>query len=306
MEAIQGLIVQTHAASKRLLDIKIKNDFLNKIKKEFDHYELLDIEYKPFLRFHISDLFNKVFNGKIQSLINETLKDRNRGAFIIGPEQMDTSLYDTDFLVKVSTALTHLAGIPNFDAMAGKFYARFEVKHTDNSDSYLRKAYKKLDLHTDGTYVKESTDWLLMMKMKEENANGGESVLLHLDDWEDLEKFLKDPVAKENFLWGSPKSKNIDYKVEHPVFSKDLEGRPIISYIDQFPEPTSLEQGLFLNKLSNSLENSKNHIAFKLPPGYSIFSNNHFLLHGRRAFQPSPNMSRELLRQRGVFYSEKR
>jgi CsiD. len=104
--------------------------------------------------------------------------------------------------------------------------------------------------------VKEKTDWLLMMKMKEENANGGESVLLHLDDWEDLDMFMKDPVAKENFIWGSPKSKNIDYKIEHPVFSKDKEGRPIISYIDQFPEPTSLEQGLFLNKLSNSLENS--------------------------------------------------
>ena len=306
MQIIDGLNIEKHSASERLLDIKIKNKFLDKVKEQFDNHDLLDIEYKPFIRFHISDLFNKIFDGKIQALINKTLKDRNHGAFIIGPEQMDQKLYDTDFLVKVSTALTHLVGIPNFDAMAGKFYARFEVKHTDNSDSYFRKAYKKLDLHTDGTYVKESTDWLLMMKMKEENANGGESVLLHLDDWEDLEKFLKDPVAKENFLWGSPKSKNIDYKVEHPVFSKDLEGRPIISYIDQFPEPTSLEQGLFLNKLSNSLENSKNHIAFKLPPGYSIFSNNHFLLHGRRAFQPSPNMSRELLRQRGVFYSEKR
>ena len=306
MNSISGLNINNHPASKRLLDIKIKTDYLDKVKELFDQSELLDIEYKPFLRFHISDIFNKVFDGKIKDIINKTLQDRNQGAFIIGPEHMDNNKYDTDFLVKLSTALTHLVGIPNFDAMAGKFYARFEVKHTDNSDSYLRKAYKKLDLHTDGTYVKESTDWLLMMKMKEENANGGESVLLHLDDWEDLEKFLKDPVAKENFFWGSPKSKNIDYKVEHPVFSKDLEGRPIISYIDQFPEPTSLEQGLFLNKLSNSLENSKNHIAFKLPPGYSIFSNNHFLLHGRRAFQPSPNMSRELLRQRGAFYSEKR
>ena len=306
MQIINGLNIKSHSTRPRLLDIKIKNEFLDQIKQQFDQFELLDIEYKPFLRFHLSDIFNKVFDGKIQHLINDTLKDRSRGAVIIGPEHIDLNLYDTDFLVKVSTALTHLVGIPNFDAMAGKFYARFEVKHTDNSDSYLRKAYKKLDLHTDGTYVKESTDWLLMMKMKEENANGGESVLLHLDDWEDLEEFLKDPVAKENFVWGSPKSKNIDYKVEHPVFSKDLEGRPVISYIDQFPEPTSLEQGLFLNKLSNSLENSKNHIAFKLPPGYSIFSNNHFLLHGRRAFQPSPNMSRELLRQRGVFYSEKR
>jgi len=59
-----------------------------------------------------------------------------------------------------------------------------------------------------------------MMKMKEENANGGESVLLHLDDWEDLKDFTKDPVAKQNFIWGSPSSKNIDYKIEHPVFQK--------------------------------------------------------------------------------------
>ena len=114
---------------------------------------------------------------------------------------------------------------------------------------------------------------------------------------------MKDPIATKNFVWGSPKSKNIEYKIEHPVFSKDKNGKTVISYIYQFPEPKSLEQGLFLNKLSNSLEQSKQHIVFKLPPGYSIFSNNHFLLHGRRAFQPSPNMSRELLRQRGVFYS---
>ena len=39
--------------------------------------------------------------------------------------------------------------------MAGKYYARFHVKHEDKSDSYLRKAYTNMDLHTDGTYVKE-------------------------------------------------------------------------------------------------------------------------------------------------------
>ena len=300
---IPGLFIENHPTSDRLYDVKIENKYLDKIKDQFDVFDLLDIEYKPFLRFHITDIFNKIFDSKIQNFVKETIQDRQRGAFIIGPETMDSKKYDADFLVKVSTALTHLIGTPNFDSMAGNYYARFEVKHTDNSDSYLRKAYKKLDLHTDGTFVKEKTDWLLMMKMKEENANGGESVLLHLDDWEDLKDFIKDPVAKQNFIWGSPSSKNIDYKIEHPVFSKDMNGKPTISYIDQFPEPSSLEQGLFLNRLSESLENSKRHMAFKLPPGYSIFSNNHFLLHGRKAFQPSPNMSRELLRQRGIFYS---
>jgi len=302
MEKVSGLEIKEHPASRRLIDIKINNNFLDEVKTQFDNHELIDIEYKPFLRFHIADIFNKIFDEKINKVINQILQNREQGAFVIGPEKMDTKKYDTDFLVKLSTALTHLVGVPNHDSMYGKFYARFEIKNKDNSDSYLRKAYKKLDLHTDGTYVKEKTDWLLMMKMKEENAVGGESTLLHLDDWEDIDEFFSDPIGKENFVWGSPKSKNVDYKVEHPVFSKDQNGKPIISYIDQFPEPQSLNQGLFLNRLSESLESSKKHIAFKLPPGFSIFSNNYFMLHGRKAFEPNPNLSRELLRQRGVFY----
>ncbi len=48
--------------------------------------------------------------------------------------------------------------------------------------------------------------------------------MLHLDDWEHCEDLYNDPVGKQNFIWGSPKSKNIDYKVEHPVFSSDADG----------------------------------------------------------------------------------
>jgi len=118
----------------------------------------------------------------------------------------------------------------------------------------------------------------------------------------DNDKFFNDPIGKENFVWGSPKSKNVDYKIEHPIFSTDDHGKPIISYIDQFPEPQSLQQGLYLNSLSESLEGSSKHIAFKLPPGYAIFSNNYFMLHGRKAFKPHPKLYRELLRQRGTFY----
>jgi len=210
MEKVSGLEIKEHPASRRLIDIKINNNFLDEVKTQFDNHELMDIEYKPFLRFHIADIFNKIFDEKINEVINQILQNREQGAFVIGPEKMDTKKYDTDFLVKLSTALTHLVGVPNHDSMYGKFYARFEIKNKDNSDSYLRKAYKKLDLHTDGTYVKEKTDWLLMMKMKEENAVGGESTLLHLDDWEDIDEFFSDPIGKENFVCGSPKSKNVD------------------------------------------------------------------------------------------------
>jgi hypothetical protein len=177
------------------------------------------------------------------------------------------------------------------------------VKHEDDSDSYLRKAYTNMDLHTDGTYVKEKTDWLLMTKIEEKNAEGGESAMLHLDDWEHCEDLFNDPVGKQNFTWGSPKSKNIEYKVEHPVFSADKEGRAQISYIDQFPEPKNMEQGIFLQKLSDALEESKNKVIVKLPVGSVIIANNYFWLHGRKPFKENKDLVRELLRIRGSFFN---
>jgi protein CsiD len=186
--------------------------------------------------------------------------------------------------------------------MAGKYYARFHVKHEDSSDSYLRKAYRNMDLHTDGTYVKEVTDWLIMTKIDEQNVEGGETAMLHLDDWEHCNDLYNDPDGKQNFVWGSPKSKNIDYKVEHPVFSTDDEGRPTISYIDQFPEPQNMDQGNFLQRLSDGLEESKNKVVTKLPVGYSVIANNYFWLHGRKPFKENKELSRELLRIRGSFF----
>ena len=160
-----------------------------------------------------------------------------------------------------------------------------------------------MDLHTDGTYVKEVTDWLLMTKLEEKNVEGGETTLLHLDDWEHCEELSKDPIGRQNFIWGSPKSKNVDYNVEHPVFTEDEKGRPQISYIDQFPEPSSMKQGNFLQKLSDALEESNNKVITKLPVGSIIVANNYFWLHGRKAFKQNKNLSRELLRIRGSFFT---
>ena len=160
-----------------------------------------------------------------------------------------------------------------------------------------------MDLHTDGTYVKEVTDWLLMTKLEEKNVEGGETTLLHLDDWEHCEDFSKDPIGRQNFIWASPKSKNVDYKVEHPVFTEDEKGRPQISYIDQFPEPNNMDQGNFLQKLSDALEESNNKVITKLPVGSIIVANNYFWLHGRKAFKQNKNLSRELLRIRGYFFT---
>ena len=297
-----SLEVITHASSKRIRQINIKEEDLDKLIFPFNKRNITSLEYKPFTRFTLAKSVDDIFSGKLSKTLFETLKDRNTGVVIINPD-IKNSKFDKDFLVKLSTALAHLVGLPNFDSMTGKYYARFYIKHLDTSDSYLRKAYTSMDLHTDGTYVKEKTDWLILTKMEEVHAQGGESVLLHLDDWEHCKELYSNPVGKQDFVWGSPASKNINYKVEHPIFSEDENGKPIISYIDQFPEPKNMEQGLFLQKLSDTLEESKKKVTFPLPVGSTIFLNNCFWLHGRYAFKKDVNLSRELLRIRGTFFT---
>ncbi len=299
-----SLEIKDHSISKRIKVIQIQETELDKLIFPFNKHSIQSLEYKPFSRFSLAKSVDEVFSGNLSKNLNEILKDRNSGTAIIEPN-IKNSKFDKDFLVKLSTAFAYLVGLPNFDSMTDKYYARFHVKHSDSSDSYLRKAYTNLDLHTDGTYVKEKTDWLLMTKIEEINVKGGDSVLLHLDDWEHCDEFSSNPIGKNNFVWGSPKSKKVGYKIEHPVFSSDNDGMPTISYIDQFPEPKNMEQGLFLQRLSDALEQSKKKVSFPLSPGSTIFSNNYFWLHGRKAFKKDVNLSRELLRIRGCFFDSK-
>ena len=301
MKDITGFEVSTNQLSDRIINLKIKNETIEKLIFPFKKFDLTAIEYKPFTRFTIAKSLDDLTQNQLSLQINKIIRDRNLGCFIVSPQNQNSNIDDI-FLVKLSTAIAYLIGNPNFDSMAGKYYARFNIKHEDKSDSYLRKAYTNMDLHTDGTYVKETTDWLLMTKINEKNAEGGETAMLHLDDWEYCDELSKDPVGKQNFTWGSPKSKNIKYKVEHPVFSEDKNGKSQISYIDQFPEPKNMEQGNFLQKLSDSLEESKNKVITKLPIGSILVANNYFWLHGRKPFKVNHNLFRELLRIRGHFF----
>jgi glutarate dioxygenase len=303
MEKISGLTISEHTESKRIINIDVENEIIEKLIFPFNKFDITALELKPFTRFTIAKSLDDLTENKLSKLMNSIIRDRSSGCFIIGPKKISSKINDT-FLVKLSTAIAHLIGIPNHDLMAGKYYARFVVKHEDKSDSYLRKAYRNMDLHTDGTYVKETTDWLLMSKIDEQNVEGGETAMLHLDDWEHCNDLFNDPIGKQNFIWSSPKSKNVDYKVEHPVFTSDKKGKPNISYIDQFPEPKNMKQGNFLQRLSDALEESKKKTIIKLPVGSSIIANNYFWLHGRRPFKENKELKRELLRIRGAFFME--
>ncbi len=291
--------VKVHPQTPRLYHITITREAIKGFfeKVSIENYSVQHLEYTPYARHLIAALLLEQVGEKFGNLLREIIHDRESGGFTLGLEGVTE---ETNEYIIFATAISHLVGIPNFDAMTGKYYARFSVKDTDNSDSYLRQAYRLFTLHTDGTFVNEPTDWLLMMKMVEQNARGGESRLLHLDDWKELDKFMKHPLGNHRFTYKAPSSKNVDQEIERLTFF-DYNNKPGICFIDQFVYPESIEQAKYLRDLSNSMENDESVIELKLPVGNLVVLNNIFWLHGRAAFEKDPNLYRELMRQRGRF-----
>jgi protein CsiD len=301
-----GFRVSPFAANKRLQVVTLSREIVNAFKDDSAEFGVQALEYKPFLRFALAEKLDSLTGYNLGLFLNETLRDRDTGAFLLEYEGQPKTCEDADtegdFHVQLSTAISHILGLPNHDAMAQKYYARFTVENKDNSDSYLRQAHRRMELHNDGTYVDEKTDFVLMTKMAEENMEGGDSLILHLDDWKDLNKFYSHPLAKQSIQWGAPPSKNTSSKVHHSVFiDDDITGGPQLSFIDQFAEPQNARDGLYLYEISKSLEAEKNCLNVRVDVGSMLVIKNSIWLHGRDKFVAHKGLRRELLRQRGHF-----
>lgn len=292
-----GFSVGPHPVHPRLYHLTVRDGALDAFLRAVGDLDVQRLEYVPYMRFIVARQLDEALGGDFRATIDAILRDRASGGFTIGLQGRTANSAD---FVKFATAVSHGVGPSNFDAMSGTFYARFVVQHTDASDSYLRQAYRALTLHTDGTYVDERTDWLLMMKFAERNARGGESRYLHLDDWVDIGRFSEHPLASYPFTYTSPPSKNVRLVLRHPTFFF-VDGAPCMSYIDQFVYPETIDQAAYLDAMTESMEADPATTNVPLPIGDLVMLNNTFWVHGRAAFETDPALHRELLRQRGYF-----
>ncbi|EJF9040232.1 carbon starvation induced protein CsiD [Escherichia coli] len=267
-----GFTLIPSAQSPRLLELTFTEQTTKQFLEQVAEWPVQALEYKSFLRFRVGKILDDLCANQLQPLLLKTLLNRAEGALLINAVGID-DVAQADEMVKLATAVAHLIGRSNFDAMSGQYYARFVVKNVDNSDSYLRQPHRVMELHNDGTYVEEITDYVLMMKIDEQNMQGGNSLLLHLDDWEHLDHYFRHPLAR----------------------------RPVMRYIDQFVQPKDFEEGVWLSELSDAIETSKGILSVPVPVGKFLLINNLFWLHGRDRFTPHPDLRRELMRQRGYF-----
>ena len=298
--AHQGFSVSPSAQSPRVLKINFAPDIVRQYLAATEQWPVQALEYKSFLRFRVAQILDDLCGNSLQPFLIDALVDRQAGALLINPQGLD-DCQQAEEMVKFTTAVAHLFGRSNFDSMSGQYYARFVVQNVDKSDSYLRQAHRVMELHNDGTYVPEDTDYVLMLKIDEQHMQGGNSLLLHLDDWEHLSRFFAHPLARRVMRWAVPPSKNIAKDSYHSVFDVDVQGQPIMSYIDQFVQPKDFAEGVWLAELSDALENSANIVSLPVPVGSFLLINNHFWLHGRDKFVAHPELRRELMRQRGYF-----
>ncbi len=302
--ASTAFTLKPSAQSPRLLELSFSAATVQAYLDAVSEWPVQALEYKSMLRFRVAKILDDLCGGELQPLLVEKMVDRNSGGLLITPQGLDR-VEQAEEMVKFTTAVAHLFGRSNFDAMSGQYYARFVVKNEDNSDSYLRQAHRVMELHNDGTFVEQDTDYVLMLKIDEQNMEGGNSLLLHLDDWEALERFYHSPMAHRVMRWTAPPSKNTSKDVFHAVFDTDRSGQPIMSYIDQFVQPKDFAEGNWLQDLSEALENSPAILSVRVPMGSFLLINNHFWLHGRDKFIANPGLRRELMRQRGYFTEAK-
>ena len=98
MKKISGLTISEHNNSKRIININIENEIIEKLIFPFNKFDLTALELKPFTRFTIAKSLDDLTDNKLSRLLNEILRDRSTGCLIIGPKNITSKINDNFFI----------------------------------------------------------------------------------------------------------------------------------------------------------------------------------------------------------------
>ena len=86
LKQIDGFDISFHEKSKRIINIKIEDEIIERLIFPFKKFDITALEYKPFTRFTLAKSLDDSTGGKLGKFINTVLRDRDTGCFIIGPK----------------------------------------------------------------------------------------------------------------------------------------------------------------------------------------------------------------------------
>ena len=79
MQKLEGFEIKEHERSKRIINIKIRDEILDKLIFPFNKFDITALEYKPFTRFTIAKSLDDLTANKLSKLFNSIVRDRNTG-----------------------------------------------------------------------------------------------------------------------------------------------------------------------------------------------------------------------------------
>jgi len=92
---IKGFEITEHEKSKRIINIKIEDEILDKLIFPFNKFNITALEYKPFTRFTIAKSLDDLTSNELSKLLNSIVRDRNTGCFIISPKKINSKIDET-------------------------------------------------------------------------------------------------------------------------------------------------------------------------------------------------------------------
>ena len=119
-----GFTLIPSAQSPRLLELTFTEQTTKQFLEQVAEWPVQALEYKSFLRFRVGKILDDLCANQLQPLLLKTLLNRAEGALLINAVGVD-DVKQADEMVKLATAVAHLIGRSNFDAMSGQYYARF-------------------------------------------------------------------------------------------------------------------------------------------------------------------------------------
>ena len=88
LKHLEGFEISFHKKSKRIIDIKIEEQIIERLIFPFKKFDITALEYKPFTRFTIAKSLDDITSNELSNFLNLILKNRNTGCFIIGPKKI--------------------------------------------------------------------------------------------------------------------------------------------------------------------------------------------------------------------------
>jgi glutarate dioxygenase len=210
--------------------------------------------------------------------------------------------------VLIATAVSHLLSKP-IPEPSGGYFGITTVVHDDAPSLKILDPYRYFSLHTDGVFADNPVDWLMMMKLEEQNAIGGESRLLHMADFDAFEPLCRLDGSNTIFSFGLDE-KDRRYEIFSKVSGMErgrsrildtVGGQRRIKFVDQFILPETIAEATFIERVHAALEACQAIVVEPLPVGSMLILNNSVWVHGRAPFKRNPGLQRSLLRQYGYF-----